>query len=92
MYLLFAKLLRVRKMRRDEGGSPETPRSSKYAGTGVHPDVKAHTAEFAMALRDRGVAMSTIMDALKDTSYAPGASTLWRHIAAISGGEGPPLK
>ena len=76
-------------MRRNEGGSPETPRPSKYASTGVHPDVKTHTAEFAMALRDRGVAMSTIMDALKDTSYAPGASTLRMHIAAISGGEAP---
>jgi hypothetical protein len=40
-----------------------------------------------MALRDRGVAMSTIMDALKNTLYTPGASTLRMHIAAISGGE-----
>jgi hypothetical protein len=75
--LLFAKLFSAEKMRRNEGGSPETPRPSKYASTGVHPDVKTHTAEFAMALRDRGVAMSTIMDTLKNTSYAPGRVPPW---------------
>ncbi len=46
-------------MKREGSRSPETRRPKEYASAGVHPDVKTHTAELAIALQARGVALAT---------------------------------
>ncbi len=87
--LLLAKKLAGKKMKRGRSSSPETRRPKEYAGAGIHPDVKTHTAELAVALQGRGVALATVLDALSETSYAPKERTLMRHMAQIKGGEVP---
>jgi hypothetical protein len=87
--LLLAKKLAGKKMKRERSCSPETRRPKEYAGAGVHPDVKTHTAQLAVALQGRGVAVATVLDALSETLYAPKERTLLRHMAQIKGGEAP---
>ena len=66
----------------------ESPQErSSYAGAGVSPALKEHTAAFAAALRARGVALETIVSALQETSYVPKKRTLQEHMAAIKRGD-----
>ena len=66
-----------------------SPARGHYASAGVSVDVKEHTAALAEALQARGVALETLVSALKETSYAPKKRTLQEHMAAVKGGEAP---
>jgi hypothetical protein len=55
----------------------------------VSPEVKDHTASFAVALWARGLPLETIIKLLSDTPTAPAERTQLRHMAAIKGGMAP---
>lgn len=59
----------------------------EYASKGVSPEVKEHTAEFAVALQARGVEIKTILASLSDTSYSPAERTLRLHMSSIKSGK-----
>ncbi len=75
----------------ESGGArgPAPSRATTYAGTGVTPAIKEHTAKLAVALQAAGVPMATIVQALRNTDYAPEERTLFRHMAAIKAGQTP---
>ena len=87
--LLLAKLLAPQKMKRgaDRAASPSV--AATYAGSGVLPEVKEHTARVAVALQARGVPLQVILESLSDTNYTPKKRTLLRHMAAIKGDTAP---
>jgi len=60
-----------------------------YAGAGVSPAIKEHTAALAVALQALGVPVSTVVQALRQTDYAPKERTLCRHMAAVKAGRSP---
>jgi transposase len=60
-------------------------RDKKYEGSGVSSDVKEFAAEFAYALKMRGVSIDVIWDAMTDTDYAPSKSTLYNLLAKVEG-------
>ena len=71
-------------------GAPDDspPRREKtYAGAGVSPEVKDHTARFAVELQAHGVSMSIILSSLQGTEYRCG--TLREHMAAVKRNEAP---
>jgi hypothetical protein len=84
--LLLAKLLAPQKMKRgaDRAASPSV--AATYAGSGVLPEVKEHTARVAVALQARGVPLQVILESLSDTNKK---RTLLRHMAAIKGDAAP---
>ena len=84
-----AKLFAGKKMKRGAPDGSPPGREKTYAGAGVSPEVKDHTARLAVALQARGVSMSVILSALSDTDYAPAPRTLREHMAAIKGSEAP---
>jgi hypothetical protein len=55
----------------------------------VSTQMSGHTAELAIALQARGVALATVLDALSETSYAPKKRTLQEHMAALRADEAP---
>ncbi len=87
--LCLAKLFAPQKMRKGARRAPKRPPARRYAGRGVSPEVKEHTASFAVALQARGVPLETIVKSLSDTAYAPARRTLLLHMAAIKGGMAP---
>ena len=60
---------------------------TKYSGSGVSPDVKEQVTLFCVALQSRGVSVSTMVDSLKKTNYAPARRTLTLHMSKIKRGE-----
>ena len=77
------------KMASQGSPAPRTPPPAKYAGTGVSPEVKEHTAVLAVALQDLGVPVRTVVRALEMTAYSPAERTLQLHMASIKGGHTP---
>ena len=59
----------------------------KYSGSGVSSDVKEQIAKYSVALQSQGVAISTIIDFLKETDYSPARSTLLNLMSKTKRGE-----
>lgn len=57
-------------MKRKAPLAPPPARATKYAGSGMSPEVKEHTARLAVALQAMEVPVETIVKALSETDYA----------------------
>ena len=87
--LRLAKIFAGIKMKRGAPDDSPPRREKTYAGAGVSPEVKDHTARFAVELQAHGVSMSIILSSLQGTEYAPAARTLREHMAAVKRNEAP---
>ncbi len=76
-------------MKRGAAHALPRPKASTYAGAGVSPEVKDHTARLAVALQALEVPVETVLKALSKTDYAPSRRTLMEHMAAIKDGDRP---
>ena len=62
-------------------------RKVEYAGAGISEVHKTHIAQIALKLKNLDWSENEICQLLNDTEYAPGKSTLRRHMALLSRGE-----
>jgi len=69
--------------------SAKTPWRKTYASKDVSPGIRVFAAQMALSLHASGVSTAAFAERAKTTNYSPSRRTLYRHVAAIKGGDSP---